>query len=277
MRIAKIVIAVVCAAAAIAQVKQPKPKSQKEVDAIMAVQNATDPKARIAAIDDCLTKFADTEFKPALLLMGAMTYQQMGDNENMMVWAERALDADPKNYQAMLMLGQAYASRTKEFDLDKEDKLKKAEDYANKAMELIKTAEKPNPQITDEQWADAKKQMTAQSYEIKGTAALVRKNYDVAITQFKEAVNAATPPDPATLVRLAAAYDQAGQPDAALPLLEKVMNTPDAHPQVKSVAQAERVRAMQIKKQKEAPASNSPQPASPSPQPVPTPTPSPSK
>ena len=118
----------------------------------------------------------------------------MGDSDNMIVWAERALDADPKNYQAMLMLGQAYASRTKEFDLDKEDKLKKAEDYANRAEEALKTAEKPNPQLTDEQWTEAKKQMTAQTFEIKGTAALVRKKYDVAITEFKNAVNA--PPRP---------------------------------------------------------------------------------
>lgn len=274
MRIVKIGIAVVCAAAAIAQVKQPKPKSNKEVEAIMAVQNATDAKTRIAAIENVLTKYSDTEFKPQLLLMGALTYQQIGDTENMMVWAERTLDADPKNYQAMLMLGQAYASRTKEFDLDKEDKLKKAEDYANKATDALKTAEKPNAQITDQQWEDAKKQLTSQAYEIKGTVALVRKNYDAAITEYKNAVNASTPPDPATLVRLAAAYDQAGQPDAALPLLEKVMNTPDAHPQVKSVAQAERVRAMQLKQKKEGGAA-APKPAQPS-SPAPTPTPSPS-
>jgi tetratricopeptide (TPR) repeat protein len=278
MRITKVILALVCAAAAFAQVKQPRPKSQKELDGLIAINNATDAKARIAAIDDVLTKFADTEFKPSLLIMGAATYQQIGDTENMIIWAERALEADAKNYQAMLMLGNAYATRTKEFDLDKEDKLKKAEDYANRALEALKTAEKPNAQITDDQWNEAKKSLTAQAHEVLGTSALVRKKYDVAITEFKTAVAASTPPDPATLVRLASAYDQAGKPDDALPLLEQVMKTPDAHPQVKSVAQAERVRAMQIKQKASAPAdaAKPASPASPSPQPVPTPTPSPS-
>jgi tetratricopeptide (TPR) repeat protein len=261
------VIGVVFAVAVLAQAKGPKPKSQKEVEAIMAVQNAPDAKARIAAIDACLTKFADTEYKPMLLIMAAGTFQQMGDAENMIIWAERALEADPKSYQSMLMLGNAYATRTKEFDLDKEDKLAKAEGYAKKAIEEIKTADKPNPQITDEQWVDAKKQMTAQAHEVLGTSAMVRKKYDVAVTEFKTAADAGNP-DPATLVRLASAYTQSGNPDAALPLLEKVMNTADAHPQVKSVAQAERVRAMQIKNRANAPAVPKPAPSAPSPEPI---------
>ncbi len=273
MRITKVVLALVCAAAAFAQVKQPKPKNQKELDALMAVQNATDLKARVAAIDNVLTKFADTEFKPGLLIMGAATYQQLNDNENMIIWAERALEADPKSYQAMLMLGNAYATKTKEFDLDKEDKLKKAEDFANRALEQLKTAEKPRADLTDEQWTEGKKQLIAQGHEILGTSMMVRKKYDAAVSEFKIAVEASTPPDPATMVRLAAAYNQAGQPDQALPWIEKVMNTADAHPQVKSVAQAERVRSMQLKKQKEAPAGDAAKPASPQPAPAPAPSP----
>ena len=134
------VIAVVCAAAALAQTSQPKVKSQKEGQAIQAAFGATDGKAKIAAIDEVLTKYADTEFKPLLLSMGAQVYRQMGDSENMVVWAERALEADPKNPDTLNLLGNAYASRTKEFDLDKEDKLAKAEGYAKKALEEIKTA-----------------------------------------------------------------------------------------------------------------------------------------
>lgn len=272
MRMPKVVLALVCAAAAFGQAKQPKPKSQKELDALVAAQNAAgcDPKA--AAADAVIEKFADTDFKAMVLTLAADACQRTNP-EKSIVYGERALEADPKNYQALLLLGQLYASRTKEFDLDKEDKLKKAEDYANRGLEAVKTAEKPNPQIPDEQWNEAKKQMASQGYEVLGTAAMVRKKYDAAIEQYKLAVAASTPPDPSTLVRLAAAYNQAGKPDEALPLLEKVMNTPDAHPQVKSVAQAERVRSMQIKQKGSAPAPKPEAGSSPSPQPVPTPTP----
>ena len=41
---------------------QPKPKSQKEVER-SAMLNAPDPDARIAAVENLLSKFADTEFK----------------------------------------------------------------------------------------------------------------------------------------------------------------------------------------------------------------------
>ncbi len=270
----KIILAVVCAAAALAQVKQPKPKSQKEVDALMAVQNATDAKGRIAAIENVLTKFADTEFKPGLLMMEAATYQQLNDYDNMIVFGERALEADPKSYQAMLILGNAYATRTKEFDLDKEDKLAKAEGYANKALEALKIAEKPRADLTEEQWTEGKKQLVSQAHEILGTAAMGRKKYDAAVNEYKAAADATIPADATTLVRLAAAYNASGKPDESLPIIDKLMSMPDVNPQVKSVAQAERVRAMQLKNKGGSPAPAA-KPPSPSPSPSPTPTPSP--
>jgi tetratricopeptide (TPR) repeat protein len=272
----RIMVAVVCAAAVFAQAKQPKPKSQKELDALIAVQNATDANARLAAIDDVLTKFADTEFKPGLLLMAAATCQQKGDQDKMIIYAERALDADPTSYQAMLMLGSAYATRTREFDLDKEDKLAKAEGYANKALQALKTAEKPRPDLTDEQWDQAKKQLVSQAHEVLGTAAMVRKKYDLAVNEYKTAISGDATPDPTTMVRLASAYTADGKPDDALALLEKVMAMPDLHPQVRSVAQAERVRATMLKNKNAAPAAK-PDGAAPPAAPAPTPTPSPEK
>lgn len=261
--------AALCCAALFAQVKQPQPKSQKEVDALMAVQNAADVDAQLAAIDKVLTGFADTEFKPGLLIMAAALYQQKGDADNVLIYAERALEADPKSYQAMLLLGSGYATRTREHDLDKEDKLAKAEGFANKALEALKTAEKPRPDLTEEQWAQGKRQLIAQAHEILGTSAVVRKKFDVAIAEYKTAMESDPSPDATTMVRLASAYNQAGKPDEALGVIEKVMAMDNVNPQVKSVAQAERVRAVQMRNAK-TPAAPKPdaQPASPQPQPV---------
>ena len=102
---------------------QPKPKSQKEVEAIQAIFNAQDPDGRIAAAENLLTNFADTEFKAIALQVAAASAQQKNDFEKMVVYAERTLEADPKNYAAMLMLANGIAQRTREFDLDKEEKL----------------------------------------------------------------------------------------------------------------------------------------------------------
>jgi len=231
----------------LAQTKQPAPKSQKELEALQGMFNAQDPDGRIKAAENLITNFADTDFKGLALFFIAMSYEQKNDFEKMAVYAERTLEADPKNYNAMIMLARGIAQRTREHDLDREEKLAKAEKYAKQAQEVLKDAAKPNPQITDEQWVTAKKDFEAQTHEALGLAAMARKKYDVAVTEFKTAIDMSAQPDAATQVRLAAAYNQAGQYDQALPILDKLMADQNVHPTIRQFAQAERVRAMQGK------------------------------
>lgn len=227
--------------------KQPAPKSKGEVEAIQAMFNAKDADARIQAAENLIEKFRDTEFKSIALFFEAASYEQKGDYEKVVIYGERTLETDPKNYQAMLMLARNIAQHTREHDLDREEKLTKAEKYANSAQEILKDAPKPNPQLTDEQWESAKKDFAAQAHEAVALAAMVRKKYDVAVTEFKTAVDTSSQPDPATMVRLGAAYNLSGKYDDAIAVLDKVMAETDVHPAVKQFAQAEKVRAMQAK------------------------------
>jgi tetratricopeptide (TPR) repeat protein len=240
--------------------KQPKPKSQKEVEAINAIFSATDPDARIAAAENLLAKFSDTEFKAVALQVAAASAQQKNDFEKMVIYSERTIEADPQNYPAMLMLANGIAQKTREFDLDKDEKLQRAEKYAKQSIELINAAEKPRPDITDEQWAGAKKDYLAQAHEALGLCAMVRKKYDVAANEFKTSTEVSPAPDQATMVRLAAAYNLSGKPDSALPVLDKVMALPDLNPQIKQVAQNEKVNAMKLKSGGAKPAATSPAP-----------------
>jgi tetratricopeptide (TPR) repeat protein len=228
-----------------AQQKQPAPKSKSEMEALQAMFGAADPDTRIKAAENLLTKYADTDFKALALYLEAMSYQQKNDYEKMIVYAEQSVQADPKQYPALLMLAKGIAQKTREFDLDREEKLTKAEKYAKDAMEIVKDAPKPNPQVTDEQWAQAKKEYLAQGHEALGYAAMARKNLDVGISEMKLALDES--PDPVTMVRLAAAYNATKKPDEALALLEKVMAMQDLHPSIRQFAQAERVRAIQMK------------------------------
>src|SRR5882724_5837162 len=116
--------------------KAPQPKSKKEVEAINAIFSATDPDARIAAAENLLAKFADTEFKAVALQVAAASAQQKNDFEKMVIYSERTIDADPQNYPAMLMLANGIAQKTREFDLDKEEKLQRVDKYAHQAMDL---------------------------------------------------------------------------------------------------------------------------------------------
>jgi tetratricopeptide (TPR) repeat protein len=226
---------------------QPKPKSQKEVDAIMAMQNAQDADGRIKAAQALITKFADTEFKPFALYMIAESYRQKGDVENSIVWAEKTLEVDKTNFMCMNMIAAGLAQKTREFDLDKEEKLGRAVKMANSALETLKTATKPNPALPDEQWEMVKKDYAAEAHQALGLVAMARKKYPDAIAAFKTASETSPQPDPATLVRLASAYNLANQPDNAIAAADRAMAVPDVNPTIKQVAAAEKERATKAK------------------------------
>jgi tetratricopeptide (TPR) repeat protein len=243
----KLAAGILAAGVLLGQPKQPQIKSQKEAEAWMAIQNAPDPDARIAAVENLLTKFADTELKVLALQIATQSARQKNDYEKTIIYAERTLEADPKNFDAMLALAGVLAQRTREFDLDREEKLGRAEKLVNDAMNIVKTAEKPGPHVTDEQWEAYKKDNLAQGYEILGLAAMVRKKYDVAINNFKQALEVGPQPDQATMLRLANAYTLGGKPDEAIAVLDKLLAMTDIHPQIKQAAQAERARAVAAK------------------------------
>lgn len=243
-----------------AQQAGPKVKSQKELDALKKVQAATTAQERLTAIDGVLENFNDTEYKHILLDMAIQTAQQVRDPAKVEVYAERALKEDPKDATAQLAIASTTLQGTKEFDLDKEQKLTKAEKYANTALESLKTEPAPNPQMTDAQWQEAKKQMSAEAYANLGAAAALRKKYDVALTNYKTAAD--QDPDPVILVRLANAYNEAKQPENAITTADRVLAMNDAPAQIKQIAQSEKAKAEKAKGG--APATTAPSAATPS-------------
>ncbi len=226
---------------------QPKPKSKAEFEALKAMFDAQTADARIAACENVLTKFVDSDFKATALYFEALSYEQKGNYEQSVVFGERTVEADPKHYQAMLMLATAIAQHTKEFDLDRAEKLAQVDKYAKTALAVLNDAPKPNANLTDDQWAAAKKDFAAQAHTALGMGALASKKLDVAEAEFKTALETASNPDPGVMVRLGRAYSEAGKYDEAIAQFDKVMAMSDLNPTIKQIAQAERVRAMQKK------------------------------
>jgi tetratricopeptide (TPR) repeat protein len=238
---------------AAAQPKGPMPKSKGEQDAVVALINAQGKADEvITAAENLLSKYADTEFKDAALFMEAQAYQAKGDAAKAQVYAEQALAAKPSNFQASLMLADLINRSTRENDLDKEEKLTRADKYAKDSITAINAAEKPNPQISDKDWDDAKKDMVSQAHDALGMSALTRKNYDGAVTEFKAAVDGAAHPEPAYEVRLASAYNNAKKYDEAIATAQKVMDEAQTPTQIKQVAQSIRAEATVAKQKKAA-------------------------
>ena len=228
--------------------KGPAPKSQGELTAVQALFTAAnnhDPDATIKAAEDLLSKYSDTDFKEIALYTEATAYQQKGDWVKAEIYANRVLELNPKNIQATLMVGELIATHTRENDLDRVEKLTKAEKYLNETIANAKTMEKPNPQITDAQWEENRKYIIAEAQNDLGMAALTRKNYALAATQFKAAADA--DPQPTYQVRLASALQSEGKNDEALAIVDKLLADPALHPAIKQVATQVKTAATQAK------------------------------
>lgn len=225
-----------------------KPKSQKEAEAVNAIITATTPDQKIAAADNLLSKYKDTAFKSMALQMEAEAYGQKGDGPNAIVYGDRAIEADPKNFQALLLVSSQLARMTKEFDLDKDEKLKRATKLANDAIAAISTAEKPNPQLTDDQWTGIKKDLTSEAHETLGMIASVDKKPDAAIAEFKTAIDGSGSPAYTAMVRLISVYNNAKKYDDASGLADKLIAS-GAPDNLKKIAQQEKARAAKGKGQ----------------------------
>jgi tetratricopeptide (TPR) repeat protein len=232
-----------------ANTKPPQPKSQKELDALQAMFGAYQSQnwdGVISSSKELVTKFADSEFKATAFQMSAESYRNKGDAENAIVNAEQCLAADPKYYAAMILIAGIQAQRTREFDLDKEEKLGRAEKLANEAIGIVKTAQKFNPQIPDEQWEQVKKSYLSQAYEALGMAGMVRKKYDVCVTNLTLSLDAPMA-DPATFVRLASCLKEQKKYDEALTYLDKALADAQAAPIIKQAATQEKMAINKLK------------------------------
>jgi tetratricopeptide (TPR) repeat protein len=212
----------------------PKIKSPAEQTAVVAIQNAMDPDSQIKAAEDLMTKFADTDFKEFALTVEARAYQQKRDDVHAQVFGERVLAINPKSFSMELLVGEVITGGIRDHDLDRDDKLAKANKLFNDCIENTKTAVKPNPQITDAQWTEAMKYTVAEAHNGLGMLASAQKKWDDAIKEYKLALDS-DPEQDAYATRLAKVYLDTGKTAECLAICDRLLAKPTLHPQIKAV------------------------------------------
>jgi tetratricopeptide (TPR) repeat protein len=227
----------------------PRPKSQKEVEAlqkVQAAQQASNWDGEIQAINYVLENFADTQYKVMLLGMAQEAAQNKGDYAGAIAFGEQTIQADPNDIGARVYMAESIAGHTRENDLDKEKNLKEVDDYANKALDLLKSATAPPVGTPEAQWPDVKKQWTSQSYDALGQAADLRKKFPESIQDFKNALDA-QPSNAVAEARLAKTYFDAKQYDDAIATADKVVAMSSAPAVVKQFAQQQKDNSIKMK------------------------------
>jgi tetratricopeptide (TPR) repeat protein len=215
----------------------PKIKSNGERKAVIAIQTALQsgsPDAIVKAAEDLLNNYADSDYKEYALTMEAKAYQNKNDLDNAQIFADRVLQINPKAYTMQLLIAEAITPNIKEHDLNYADEIAKCTKLFNDAIENAKVAVKPNPQVSDADWENARKFAVAEAYNGLGMLATIDKKPDDAIKDFQLAVEN-DPEQDAFATRLANAYLTAGKKPEALALCDKLLAKPTLDPRIKSV------------------------------------------
>jgi len=208
--------ACLCAAGLLAQ--QPNFKSQEEVDAFIAVQGAATVQERATAGEAFLSTYPESEAAGLAAYMTMLSYQQLNDFDNMLLYGDMVLESNPAPgvmAGTLISLAGAIPTRTREFDLDKEEKLAKAEDYAKRAMGLIPTLAKMDPNMTDDAWLATRKEFMSQCHEALGGVALKREDFAASEASFRQAIALSAQPVPFTIYNLALALSKQGKNEEA--------------------------------------------------------------
>jgi tetratricopeptide (TPR) repeat protein len=221
----------------------PGPKTKEEQQAIQAVLSAQMPDDLIKAADELVTKFPSSDFKAFALERAGEAYLLKKDDIKAISYGEQALEADPMNFDADNLLANVLAATVHDKDLDKNEKIARAEKYAH---DSLTTLEGPKSwMFTDAQWPKVKAAATSQAYQALGNAALAKKQTDEAIADFQKGIDAM--PDPLLMIRAGRALLTAKKPDDAIVWFDKVINSSDAPDEYKNIAKNDKLRAQQSK------------------------------
>jgi len=187
--------------------RAPAAKTQPEFDAYKAAMALTDPAATEKAADDFATKFPDSELRMMLYKSAMQKYQLANNGDKMMDMAHKALSFDPDDPEALLGVAQVLAERTRDTDLDKDQRLEEAKKDAERALVTIDT-DVPTAGYDPQKLAAYKGFLRSEAYAIVGTLAFNAKTWSDAETNLRKSIDALPEqPDPVAAFRLAVALD----------------------------------------------------------------------
>jgi tetratricopeptide (TPR) repeat protein len=243
--------------------RQPQAKTKEEYNAYVALMQMTDPAAMEKAADDFVAKYPDSELKSAVYQRTMATYQQAGNEEKTLEMGRKSLTYNPDDPTVLVSIGELIASRTRETDLDKDQRLAEATKDAKHALETVTDFPAP-PNMPAEQVEKIKNEIRGSAYSVMGMADYTNKNYSAAADNFKQSIDVTKgDPDPTVYLRYTLALDKAARYPEALAAANQTLAIPGSAPQVTQLATQEKTRLEKLVKEPPkpaAPASSSPQP-----------------
>jgi len=203
-------------AAAPAGKRPPQAKTQAEFEAYKTANALTDPAAQEKAADDFAAKFPDSELRVVLWKAVMRSYQRTGNSDKTVETARKGLALDGDDPELLVTVAGELAEKTRDTDLDKDQRLDEAMKMAQKALQTVDT-DVAIPANTPQDQIDAYKgQLRSFAYSIIGTLEFKKDNFAGAEADLRKSIDAyPSQPDPVVVLRLAISLDrQSKYPEA---------------------------------------------------------------
>ncbi len=185
--------------------RPPAAKTQPEFEAYKAAIAQTDPAALEKSADDFAAKFPDSELRAMIYTAAMQRYQNNVDK--MMDMGRKVLSIDADDPAALVGVAQALAERTRDTDLDKDQRLAEARKNAERALVTIDT-DVPTSGYPPEQLQAFKNFIRSEAYVILGTLSFKASNWPDAELNLRKSIEVLPQqPDPVAVFRLAVALD----------------------------------------------------------------------
>lgn len=234
------------AAAAPQGKRPPQAKTQPEFDAYKAASALTDPAAAEKSADDFATKFPDSELRSVLYKLVMHSYQSANNADKMMDMAHKVLSYDADDPEALLGVAQVLAERTRDTDLDKDQRLAEAKKDAEQALVTVDT-DIPTAGIPADKLDAYKGFLRSEGYAILGTLAFNAKAWPEAETDLRKSIDAFPQQvDPIAVFRLAVSLDMQNRIPEALKFANQAVDLTKEDTNAGKAARAEKDRLTKL-------------------------------
>ena len=222
-------------------------KTQAEFEAYNTAKNSNDPAAMEKAADDFAAKFPDSELRASLFQIAMRSYQQANNADKMMEMGRKVLKIDADEPEALVGVAQVLAERTRETDLDKDQRYDESIKLAQHALQTVDT-DINAPAGTPQEKIDAYKNfLKSNTYYVLGTVQFNKEKYADAEGDFRKSIDALpSQPDPLVLLRLALSLDKQDKYPEALKFADQAVQLTQENSQLGTLARNERNRLAQL-------------------------------
>ncbi len=227
--------------------RPPQAKTQPEFDAYQAAAANTDPAALEKAADDFATKFPDSELRTLLYRNAMRAYQNANNGDKMLDVGRKILKIDPDDPEALIGVAEVLTERTRDTDLDKDQRYDEAMKAAQRSIQTVETDIIIPAGTSQEKVDEYKGSLKSTAYSIIGAIQLNSGQYADAEANFHKSLDAfPSSPDPVVVLRLAIALDKQNKYPDALKQANRAVELTQDNTSSGILARRERDRLVQL-------------------------------